>query len=139
LVFVDFPLEAIHKNAFKAAEAARCAGEQGKFWEMHDQLFADQKALGAWKVHADAVGLDGGKFENCLASGKFAEEIRKDLALGRSVGVTGTPVFFLAVTDPASTQVKTLRRLVGAQPFAAFKAPIDALLAEQKGDDDSPY
>ena len=128
-VFMDFPLESIHKLAFKAAEAARCAGEQNKYWEMHDRLFANQKTLDAWTDHAKAVGLDATQFESCLQSGKFAADIRKDMAVAQSAGLTGTPAFFLAMTDPAGTKVKTLRFFKGAQPYAAFKAQIDALLA----------
>ena len=128
---MDFPLESIHKFAFKAAEAARCAGEQGKFWEMHDRLFANQKELEPAKPHAEAIGLDVPKFEGCLSSGKYAEAIRKDAAEGAKAGVTGTPQFFLAYTDPTSSKVKTVVRLSGAQAFAAFKTQIDQLLAAQ--------
>jgi protein-disulfide isomerase len=128
---MDFPLESIHKFAFKAAEAARCAGEQGKFWEMHDRLFSNQTSLEPAKPHAEAIGLDGPKFEACLSAGKYAEAIRKDAAEGQKAGVTGTPLFFLAYTDPASSQVKTVVRLSGAQPFSAFKAQIDQLLAAE--------
>jgi protein-disulfide isomerase len=130
-VFVDFPLESIHKLAFKAAEAANCAGEQGKFWEMHDRLFANQKSFEPWKAHAEAIGLDVAKFETCLNAGKQAEEIRKDMAEAQKAGVTGTPLFFLAYTDPNSSKVKTVVRLSGAQPFSAIKAQIDKLLAEE--------
>jgi protein-disulfide isomerase len=128
-VFMDFPLESIHKFAFKAAEAARCAGEQGKFWEMHDRLFANQTSLEPAKPHAEAIGLDVAKFEGCLSAGKYAEAVRKDAAEGAKAGVTGTPLFFLAYTDPTSSKVKTVARLSGAQPYAAFKAQIDQLLA----------
>jgi protein-disulfide isomerase len=131
-VLMDLPLESIHKQAFKAAEAANCAGEQGKYWEMHDQLFANQKTIDTWTAHAEAVGLDVAGFEACLSSGKHAAEIRRDMAQAQSAGITGTPGFFLAVTDPASTKVKTVRALKGAQPYAAFKAQIDALLSEQE-------
>jgi protein-disulfide isomerase len=127
---VDLPLESIHKLAFKAAEAANCAGEQGKYWEMHDRLFANQKTLEPWKSHAEALGLDVSRFEECLNAGKQAEEIRKDMAEGQKAGVTGTPTFFLGYTDPSSSKVKTLMRFTGAQPFSAFKAQIDRLLAE---------
>ena len=130
-MFADFPLESIHKFAFKAAEATRCAGEQGKFWEMHDRLFANQTSLEPAKPHAEAIGLDVAKFEGCLSAGKYAEAIRKDVADGAKAGVTGTPLFFLAYTDPTSTKVKTVARLSGAQPYAAFKAQIDQLLAEK--------
>jgi protein-disulfide isomerase len=89
------------------------------------------KALEPWSGHAEAIGLDVPQFEACLGSGKHAAEIRRDMAQAQSAGVTGTPGFFLAVTDPASTKVKTLRVLKGAQPYANFKAQIDALLEEQ--------
>jgi protein-disulfide isomerase len=129
-VFLDYPLESIHKLAFKAAEAAHCAGEQGKYWEMHDRLFANQKALEPWKAHAEAVGLDGPRFEECLSAGRYAAEIRNDIDEGRKAGVTGTPVSFLAYTDPNSSKVRTVVRLTGAQSFSTFKNRIDQLLTE---------
>jgi len=129
-VFLDLPLESIHKFAFKAAEAANCAGDQGMYWEMHDRLFESQKALEPWTPHAEAIGIDVAQFEECLNSGKHANEIRKDMSEAQKAGVTGTPTFFFAVTDPASSKVKTIVRLSGAQPYAAFKAQIDRLLVE---------
>lgn len=128
-VHMDFPLEAIHKQAFKAAEAGHCAAEQGKFWEMKNQMFENQKTLDTWKTHAEVVGLNAEQFEGCLNSGKYAPEVRKDMAQAQKAGITGTPGFFLATTDPASSKVRTVRFLSGAQPFASFKAQIDALLA----------
>jgi predicted DsbA family dithiol-disulfide isomerase len=77
------------------------------------------------------VGLNVAKFEGCLSAGKYDEAIRKDAAEGAKAGVTGTPAFFLAYTDPNSSKVKTEVRLSGAQPYAAFKAQIDKLLAEK--------
>ena len=139
-VLLDMPLESMHKFAFKAAEATRCAGEQGKYWEMRDRLFANQQSFEPWTGHAEAVGLDVAKFEECLNSGRQAEEIRKDMAEAQKAGVTGTPAFFLAYTDPNSSKVKTVTRLTGAQPFAAFKAEIDKLLAgpAKAGDEKAP-
>ena len=128
---MDFPLESIHKFAFKAAEAADCAGDQGKFWEMHDRLFTNQNALDQWNAHAEAIGLDVAKFNECMSSGHPDAEIRRDAAEGQKAGVTGTPAFFLAYTDPKSSKVRTEVRLTGAQPFAAFKAAIDKLLASE--------
>jgi protein-disulfide isomerase len=130
-VFVDVPLENIHKSAFKAAEAAHCAGDQGKYWEMHDRLFENQKTLEPWNAHAEAVGLEMAAFEQCMASGKFAPEVRRDMGEARKVGVTGTPAFMLARTDPASSKVRVLAALRGAQPFASFKAEIDRVLAAE--------
>lgn len=133
-VVLDFPLESIHKNAFKAAEAARCAWDQGKFWEMHDRLFANQQALAPDNLpqHAQALGLDVSRFQQCLDSGQYAARIRKDLADGQNAGVTGTPGFFLGVTEPNSPTVKVLRVLKGAQPYANFKEAIDSLLSPPK-------
>jgi len=130
----DFPLESIHPQAFKAAEASYCADEQGKYWEMHDRLFANQKALGVKDLpqHAQALGLDESKFQQCLDSGKYAARIRKDLTEGQKLGVTGTPGFFLGVTEPNGTEIKAVRQIKGAQPWAAFQGAIDSLLAEQK-------
>jgi hypothetical protein len=127
---MDMPLESIHKFAFKAAQAASCAGEQGKYWEMHDRLFESQKALEPWTPHAEAVGLDVAKFEQCLGSGKFDEEIRRDMGEARKAGVTGTPAFMIGRTEPNGTKVKVLAVLKGAKPFAEFKAELDRLLEE---------
>ena len=73
-VFRDFPLDQIHPNARKASEAARCAGEQGKYWDMHDLLFQNQQALAAEQLptYADRLGLDRAAFGTCLNSGKYA-------------------------------------------------------------------
>ena len=132
-VLREFPLEAIHPLAFKAAEAANCSGEQGKYWEMHDRLFANQNALAAQELpgHAEAVGLDAAKFKACLESGKYVAKVRKDLAEAQKAGVNGTPTFFVGLTDPKSSEIKAVRKIVGAQNYAAFKAAIDSLLAEQ--------
>lgn len=131
-VFRDLPLESIHKNAFKAAEAAHCAGEEGKFWEMHDRLFENQKELEAAKLatYAQAVGVDPKKFQACLDSGKFAAEVRKDMAEANKIGITGTPTTVIGLTQPNDT-IKVLRVLRGAQPLAAFKEALDALAAEK--------
>src|SRR5579863_1940125 len=120
-VVVNMPLEAMHKSAFKAAEAAACAGEQGKFWEMHERLFNNQQILDQWKTHAEAIGLDVDKFEQCMETGRHAAQVRSDIAEAHDAGVTGTPAFFLAYTDPRSTTIKTVTKLVGSQPYASFK------------------
>jgi len=132
-VFRNFPIASIHPLAFKAAEAANCAGEQGKYWEMHDRLFANQNALGLKDLpnHAKALVLEMPKFQQCLDSGKHAEKIRKDLADGQKAGVQGTPSFFLGLTEPNDGMVKAVRIIRGAQPYTAFKEAIDSLLSAQ--------
>jgi protein-disulfide isomerase len=129
-VAINLPLDAMHKSAFKAAEAAACAGEQGKFWEMHDRLFNNQQIIDQWKTHAEAIALDVDKFQECMDSGRQAEQIRNDVAEAHNAGVTGTPAFFLAYTDPKGTTIKTLTKLVGSQPYASFKAAIDKQLVD---------
>ncbi len=129
-VFLDLPLEAIHKSAFGAAKAARCAGEQGKYWEMHDRLFANQKELEPWAPHAQAIGLDLTAFDACVASDKEDAAIRRDMAEAQKLGITGTPAFLIGRTDPKSSKLTILAAVRGARPFADFKTEIDKLLAE---------
>ena len=128
-VFLDLPLEAIHKSAFGAAKAARCAGEQGKYWEMHDRLFANQKALEPWTPHAEAIGLDVAAFDTCVASDKHDAAIRRDIAEVQKLGITGTPAFLIGRTDPKSSKLTIAAAVRGARPFADFKTEIDKLLA----------
>src|SRR3989449_11351482 len=133
-VFRSFPIESIHPYAFKAQEGASCAGDQGKYWEMHNRLFTNQNTLGLTELpqHAKALGLDLPKFQQCLDSGKHAGKIRSDLADGQKAGVQGTPTFFLGLTEPNDTKVKAVRIIRGAQPYTVFKEAIDSLLSTQK-------
>jgi protein-disulfide isomerase len=132
-VFKDFPLESIHKNAFKAAEAANCAGDQGKYWEMHNKLFENQRALSTEDLikYAGELNLDKAKFEKCLDSGTYASKVRESISEGQKAGVTGTPAFFLALDQGNDSEVKTSKKIVGAQPYANFKSAIDELLSSQ--------
>ncbi len=123
LIYRDFPLSSIHPEAQKAAEAAECADDQGKFWEYHDVLFENRMSwtgVGAakFKEYASDLGLDTNAFDECLDSDKYADEVTSDMNAGSSVGVTGTPTFFI-----------NGQKLVGAQPFASFEAAIEAELA----------
>ena len=122
LVYMDFPL-GFHPHAMDAARAARCAADQDKFWQFHDALFLDQKKLDPvnLKQTAAKVGLDHDKFDSCFASDKHDVGIRKDMAQGNSLGVTGTPTFFI-----------NGRELVGAQPPPKFDEVIDEELARAK-------
>jgi protein-disulfide isomerase len=128
-VFHDFPLEAIHAQAFKAAEAAHCAGEQQQYWAMHDRLFAHQQALAPDKLaeYAQALGLEAAAFTRCLDSGTAAARIRTAITAGQQLGITGTPTLVLGVSD--GNQVKAITMLRGAQPFSVLKAEIDKALA----------
>jgi protein-disulfide isomerase len=122
LVYMDFPL-GFHPHAMDAARAARCAADQDKFWQFHDALFLDQKKLDpdSLKQTAAKIGLDSNKFNSCFTSDKHDAGIRKDMAEGNSLGVTGTPTFFI-----------NGRQLVGAQPPPKFYEVIDDELARAK-------
>jgi protein-disulfide isomerase len=123
LVYMDFPL-GMHEHAIDAASAGRCAGEQGKFWPFHDAMFADQAKLAPADLKADAkkLGLDTAKFDACFDKGKYKPEIEADLAQGRSLGIDGTPAFYI-----------NGRPMNGAQPFEKFQSTIDEELgAAQK-------
>jgi protein-disulfide isomerase len=122
IVFKEFPLP-FHDKAHLAAEAALAAKEQGKFWQMHDKMFANQQALDrpSLEKYASELGLDMAKFRAALDSGKFKDKVDAEDREGAAVGVTGTPTFFINGT-----------RLVGAQPIDAFKAIIDKELKASK-------
>ncbi len=122
LVFRHYPLP-FHENAPKSAEAAACAQDQGKFWEMHDKLFSNQQALKVedLKKYAADLGLDTARFNECLDSGKKKDLIEKDKAAGEKAGVSGTPAFFINGVA-----------LSGAVPADDFKTIIDSELKKKK-------
>src|SRR3989344_669154 len=122
LVYKHYPLVSIHPNAQKAAEASECASEQGKFWEYHDMLFANQKSglsVDKFKSWAVQLGLSANQFNNCLDTSKYKSKVETDLAEGSSKGVTGTPGTFV-----------NGELVEGAVPYDTFKAKIDALLSK---------
>jgi len=121
--FHNFPLN-IHPQAPKAAEAALCAGDQGKFWEYHDLLFGNQSMWSGnsnsdqiFQTLAQTLGLDTGKFSQCLSTGKYTETVQKDLTAGEKKEISGTPTLFI------NTQ-----KVIGAQYYSTFKQTIDAEL-----------
>ena len=136
-VFRDFPLE-MHAQARKAAEAAHCAGEQGKYWEMHDALFQHQSALAPAQLaeHARAVGVDGATFDACLSSGRHAARVDRGLADGAAAGVQGTPGFVIGTTT--SGDVVEGMPIRGAQPLERFRQIIDQLLADPRAPSATP-
>ncbi len=125
LVYRDFPLS-FHPAAQKAAEAGECADDQGKFWEMHDKIFEEQSKQGQGTIQfsvddikkwAGEIGLNTTKLNDCMDSGKYAQEVQKDAADGTAAGVSGTPTFFI-----------NGKQLVGAQPYSVFEQTIEAEL-----------
>lgn len=139
-VVVDFPLTGLHPLAFKSHEAARCAADQGKFWEMHARLFANQAALAPadLEAHAQALGLDPSAFGECLSGGRHADAVRRDMEEGRKLGITGTPTFLLGITDPTQPRLQVKQILTGAQPYERFKSAIEDLLRQAAGQPRSP-
>jgi protein-disulfide isomerase/organic radical activating enzyme len=125
LVHMDFPLS-FHSHAMDAAQAARCANEQGKFWPYREALFADQSKLAPadLKAAAKRLGLNTMQFDSCFDAGKYKKEIQADLDQGGKLGVDGTPAFFIDG-----------RSLVGAQPLPAFSEIIDDELASKENKD----
>ncbi len=124
IVFKDFPLTQIHPEAQKAAESARCVREQkgvDGYWKMHDKLFSNQQSLGVenYKKWAREIGVDGAKFDSCLTGGDFAKAVSDDQSYGASIGIQGTPGFFI-----------NGKIVSGAQPYSVFQQAIDAELAK---------
>ena len=121
-VYRHFPLPN-HPNARPAAEAAACAGEQGRFWQYHDELFANPTKLTSTdlKQHAVNLDLDANRFNACFDGRRFKNDVDKDIKEGTEAGVSGTPAFFI-----------NGRALEGAQPFEAFKRVIDEELARAR-------
>lgn len=134
LVYRDFPLTSIHPYAQKAAEAGECADEQGKFWDYHDLLFEKQGEWAAsaggtgvsqFKEYATTLKLDTKKFNECLDSGKYEEEVTKDSGDAVAAGGRGTPYFVFLNADG-----EVAGAVSGAQPYANFQAAIESTLAE---------
>ena len=128
LVIKDLPL-AFHANAREAAQAAHCAGEQGRFWPLHDKLYENATRLEAANLpgYATQAGLEAAAFRDCLASERHLTAIDGDAAEAGRVGITGTPSFVLG---PTTVDAIEGVKIVGARPLAAFEAEIEALLAE---------
>ncbi|MBP9828273.1 DsbA family protein [Patescibacteria group bacterium] len=122
LIYRDFPLTDVHPGAELAAMAGECAQEQGKFWEFHEALFADQGVftLDSLVVTAQEAGLRVSLYEQCMTSGIYEDEVMQDLADGVQAGVTGTPTFFINGL-----------KVEGAIPYGVFDELIKAFLAQE--------
>ena len=135
-VMRESPIESIHPRAMPASQAALCAHEQGQYWEMHNRLFDNQRELTDenLKAWAAELGLDTAAFNACLDGNKHQEAVNDDMAVGRELGVRGTPGFVLGLTDPNDTNKARMTEFIkGAQPLDSFKRAIDKLLAEAEG------
>lgn len=126
---LDFPLD-FHKNAMKAAQATRCAGDQGKYWPMRDALLKDSKAVeeGSFAVKATEVGLDEKQFQSCLDDQKHAAAIKATMDMAKAIGISGTPSFIIAPSGETLDGIK----LVGALPLPIFEEKIKEALGAGK-------
>lgn len=129
-VFLDFPLEQMHAKARKAGEAAHCAAEQGKFWEMHHLLFEQSANLDIRKYpeNAKQLNLDTAKFDQCLGSGRQSARINGGLASGRAAGISATPSFIITRTDGGDIVTGGVI-ITGAQPYDRYRQVIEQALA----------
>lgn len=138
----DMPLP-FHEHALPAAMAEHCAGDQGKFWEMHDALFTEKPGeIGpgpggrdrvlsqeAIDQRAGSLGMDAAKLDACMSSTRFTDLIKHNSEEAAKMNIEGTPTFLIGTIDPNGNIVKVTKPVIGAQPFGAFKAVIDPLLA----------
>ncbi len=122
-VYKDYPLP-FHPEAQPAALAARCAGEQGKFWEFHDKIFQNQATLSAdsYEQWAKELKINETQFNSCVTSKKYLDVVQANSSEGAQYGVNGTPSFFVGKADGKGTLI------VGAQPYSVFKQAIEGLL-----------
>lgn len=121
IIYRQFPIPSLHPFALKAAEASLCANEQGKFWEMHDAMFADQNKLAVsdLKKTAGQLGMDQKKFDKCLDTGRYVEQVQNDQKEGQKAGINGTPAMFINGTYVEG----------GSVPYATLASLIDKELA----------
>jgi protein-disulfide isomerase len=129
-IYRDFPLERIHPLALRASVAAECAAAQGKYWDMHIRLFDIQagKRSPDFVADAKAVRLNLATFEQCMQKER-EDDIREDIRVGRSLGITGTPTFFLGKFE-SDGQILLSKRLSGAQSVAVFRQEIASMVRE---------
>ena len=123
-VYRNYPLESIHPVAMAAGAAAECAGDQGKYWEMHDAIFANQSELTDLKLreHAKSLHLNEATFTKCIA-GDVLAEIKQDQDEARRLGVESTPTFLIGRFQSDGT-IKVTKRINGAVPYETFKATL---------------
>lgn len=128
-VFLHYPIEQLHPNAYRSHEAASCAADQGKFWALHTKLFeAPLNTVEQLVPAAQAVGLDANAFRQCLESGKHAKAVKESVARIQQLGISGTPHFLVGQTPAGGGPMTIVKIVEGAQPFSVFKAAIEEVL-----------
>jgi protein-disulfide isomerase len=123
---VNYPLEQLHPGALPAAKAAECAGEQGKYWEMHAKLFLDATATSAERVaeHVKALELDGPRFKECFAGDKVTAKVKGDQAEGQRLGINSTPTFLVGRMEKDGG-VTVMLKINGAHPVDVFAKAVE--------------
>ena len=131
-VFVDYPIAQLHPNAARSHEAAACAAEQGKFWQMHASIFGSPPAKedSVLTAQAQKVGLDTAKFTACLTSGRYKDAVKESASRIEKMGIAGTPMTVIGITPAPGQPMKIVKYVYGARPFADFKSAIDAVLSQ---------
>jgi protein-disulfide isomerase len=131
-VFADYPIAQLHPDAAKSHEAADCAGDQGKYWEMHGTLFSAAPAhdTATLSSEASSIGLDVTKFKACLASGQHAARIQDSVAQMQKLGIGGTPATLIGLTPAPGAPMTIVGYVYGAKPYPEFKKEIDAALSK---------
>jgi len=126
---VHYPIAQLHPDAYRSHEAAACANDQGKFWDLHKKLFeAPLKTVEQLTAVAQDAGLDSTSFRACLESGKHAKEVQASVERIAKLNVSGTPMFLLGRTS-GDSKITVARVVEGAQPYEAFKMAVDEILA----------
>ena len=128
-VFVHYPIAQLHPDAYRSHEAAACANDQGKFWDLHAKLFETPlKTFEQLSAVARDAGLDATAFRTCVESGKHAREVQASVERISKLNVTGTPMFLLGRSSGGST-ITVAKVIEGAQPYEAFRMAVDETLA----------
>ena len=131
-VFLHYPIEQLHPNAYRSHEAASCAADQGKFWELHARLFeAPLNTIEQLVPVAQSIGLDANAFRSCLESGKHAQSVRDSVARIQKLGISGTPHFLVGRTPKDGAPMTVSKIVEGAQDFKVFKDTIEQVLADK--------
>jgi protein-disulfide isomerase len=128
-VFLHYPIDQLHPEAFRSHEAAACAGDQGKFWELHGKLFeTPARTIDQILAIAGPAGLDVTALKGCLDAGKYSSAVRESVQRMRELGVDSTPMFLIGPTPREGKPFKVEKVVRGAHPFEQFKAAIEPLL-----------
>jgi protein-disulfide isomerase len=131
-VFRDFPIDTLHPEAMRAHEAAQCAAEQDRFWDLHYRLFSAPGTHTDAELEARATeaGLNLPEWRECLASGRTRAAIEASVATAEGLGASGTPTFLIGLRDQATGRIRIVRGITGAQPFEVFQQALDAILTQ---------